>query len=200
LEDKRLFIEKKLNNWRRRQSTEGKFWEASLAFDDEDHEDRWITKVKETFPYIKEGIRVYIGVGPTGSFHTRDLSMIGVDPLCRLFRTIFTKWYTPIIGIGEYIPIRDKSVDVVYSINMLDHCYDWRTVVDEIYRILKVGGKLFLHFDIHDRDSELHISIRSNLAIEYILPKFDGVLDVNREVIADKGKTKQSILGELIKR
>lgn len=42
----------------------------------------------------------------------------------------------------------DQSVDFVYSVSVLEHTDSYPTVMQEIYRILKPGGRLSLTFDI----------------------------------------------------
>lgn len=44
-------------------------------------------------------------------------------------------------GNAEALPIRDNSIDVVYSSGVLHHTPNFTTAVDEAYRILKPGGK-----------------------------------------------------------
>lgn len=44
--------------------------------------------------------------------------------------------------------IADESVDFAYSVSVLEHTDSYPTVLKEVYRILKPGGKLSLTFDI----------------------------------------------------
>jgi len=44
-------------------------------------------------------------------------------------------------GDGEHLPFPDSTYDVVYSNGVIHHIPDTRRVVDEIYRVLRPGGK-----------------------------------------------------------
>ena len=46
--------------------------------------------------------------------------------------------------------------DLIVSINVLDHCYDFDRAVSNIAGYLAPAGKAFLSFDIHDEADELH--------------------------------------------
>ena len=69
---------------------------------------------------------------PEGSIY------VGVDP--------FSHHPTPfrLIGVGEFLPIRSASIDVVVFNTTLDHIFDWHRAVDEAARVLKAGGKLLI--------------------------------------------------------
>lgn len=44
-------------------------------------------------------------------------------------------------GDGENLPFRDNSFDIVYSNGVLHHSEDTDCCIDEVYRVLKPGGK-----------------------------------------------------------
>ncbi|WP_203785819.1 class I SAM-dependent methyltransferase [Paractinoplanes rishiriensis] len=46
--------------------------------------------------------------------------------------------------------------DLVISINVLDHCYDFPQIVDNIRQYLKPDGLAFLTFDMHDKADHMH--------------------------------------------
>ncbi|HGY89793.1 MAG TPA: methyltransferase domain-containing protein [Planctomycetes bacterium] len=50
--------------------------------------------------------------------------------------------------MAERLPLRTGAVDHVFSINMLDHCYDPESVVAEFRRVIKPGGWIHLNVDI----------------------------------------------------
>jgi SAM-dependent methyltransferase len=49
-----------------------------------------------------------------------------------------------IAAMGEHLPFRDSSFDVVISLQLLEHVEHPAAVVREVYRILKPGGWLYL--------------------------------------------------------
>ena len=63
---------------------------------------------------------------------------LGVDP--------FSRHSVPfrLIGVGEFLPIRSATIDVVVFNTTLDHIFDWHRAVDEAHRVLKVGGQLVI--------------------------------------------------------
>ncbi len=50
----------------------------------------------------------------------------------------------PLIGVGEQIPLRDLSVDLVYVRQVLHHASDLPLLVSECARVLKRGGVLLV--------------------------------------------------------
>lgn len=46
--------------------------------------------------------------------------------------------------------------DLVISINVLDHCFDFAQIVDNIRQYLKPDGLAFLTFDMHDKADDMH--------------------------------------------
>jgi SAM-dependent methyltransferase len=48
----------------------------------------------------------------------------------------------PLMGVGEHIPLRDQSIDLVYVRQALHHASDLRRLLSECARVLKRGGAL----------------------------------------------------------
>jgi 2-polyprenyl-3-methyl-5-hydroxy-6-metoxy-1,4-benzoquinol methylase len=46
--------------------------------------------------------------------------------------------------------------DLVISINVLDHCFDFAQIAENIRRYLAPGGLAFLTFDMHDKADDMH--------------------------------------------
>jgi len=66
------------------------------------------------------------------------VNYIGLDPFCSR-ETPFR-----LIGVGEYLPFRDASLNGVLFNTSLDHIHDWHRALDEAHRVLLPGGKLYL--------------------------------------------------------
>lgn len=49
-----------------------------------------------------------------------------------------------IIGLGEILPIRDRSIDAVLFNTSLDHILDYHTAIEEAHRVLKPGGSIVI--------------------------------------------------------
>jgi SAM-dependent methyltransferase len=63
---------------------------------------------------------------------------VGLDPFCQR-PTPFR-----LIGVGEYLPFGDATLDGVLFNTSLDHILDWRRALDEAWRVLVPGGRLYL--------------------------------------------------------
>lgn len=63
---------------------------------------------------------------------------VGLDPFCQ--RTSPFR----LIGVGEYLPFGDATLDGVLFNTSLDHILDWRRALTEARRVLVPGGRLYL--------------------------------------------------------
>jgi SAM-dependent methyltransferase len=59
--------------------------------------------------------------------------------------------------------------DFLFSVNVLDHCYDFPRCIENIARYIKAGGSGFLAFDCHQKVDRLHpIIINERVATDII--------------------------------
>jgi len=74
-------------------------------------------------------VKLDIGCG-----NNKKKGFIGMD--------IITSSDIDIVGdVGKYgIPLKDNSVDEIFSFHFLEHVEDVMTIVEEIHRVLKIGG------------------------------------------------------------
>lgn len=71
------------------------------------------------------------------------------------------------------ICLNDKVADIIYSISVFEHIFDFKTIAAEINRILKTRGLLFLTIDIDLRgDSEMGIE-KFNIFKKELVKYFD---------------------------
>lgn len=49
-----------------------------------------------------------------------------------------------VAAVGEALPFRDNSIDIVVSLMVLEHVTNPQKVIEEVFRILKPGGVFFL--------------------------------------------------------
>lgn len=61
-----------------------------------------------------------------------------------------------IIGMAEFLPLRDESLDNVAVMTTLDHVLDYHTAIDEAWRVLRPGGFLYLATLIWTHNAELY--------------------------------------------
>ena len=50
----------------------------------------------------------------------------------------------------------DGRADLLVSMNVLDHCFDFPEILDNVREYLKVDGLAFLSFDKHEEADEMH--------------------------------------------
>jgi SAM-dependent methyltransferase len=91
---------------------------------------------------------VDIGCGPAGFVHfiPDAAARIRIDPLLAQYaqRLPLSEPQLSIAAAGEALPLASASMDVCLTFNVLDHMQDPRRALDEIFRILKPGGRLFV--------------------------------------------------------
>lgn len=85
-----------------------------------------------------------VGSGPHGGvpfFIARQCFKVSCDPLIgkkgEFCYTRVTKEINVVRSVGEYLPFDTETVDFVFCINTLDHCYKPLCILKEINRVLK---------------------------------------------------------------
>ncbi len=72
-----------------------------------------------------------------------DLTTASID----LVKKRFALYGLPVraqVGDAERLPFSDASFDVVYSFGVLHHTPNTRKTIDEVYRVLKPGGRIII--------------------------------------------------------
>jgi len=59
-------------------------------------------------------------------------------------------------AVGEYLPFKDESFDIVSSYQTLEHVSDVEKCLQEMLRIVREGGSMFLHFPDYRSTFESH--------------------------------------------
>lgn len=110
---------------------------------------------KDVLPEFREGISVLdVCCGPSsilsilGSANKAG-NMVGIDSLIDRYLTAFnqTNNVKYITGRAEDLPFRSNCYDIALCINALDHTENWRKVIEEMVRVVKKGGKIYLDFE-----------------------------------------------------
>lgn len=70
----------------------------------------------------------------------------GVNPLCKNSTKIdIVRLKDGIVSdLNKKFPLKDKLFDTVVSMDVIEHLYDIDNFLSEIYRVLKVGGKVII--------------------------------------------------------
>jgi len=157
-------------NWNDMQVGELQFWEATLREKNKDnYTDHWLKKLSiiYTIPSIHE-IVLDIGSGPIPvSPYSKD--MLSVDPLAHKYRKAgYDKRFDSVASVGESLPFKDNSIDIIYCVNTLDHSNNPELFIKEMHRILKLNGKLKYQVDIRNKPDPLHKVINRYLLSEWL--------------------------------
>ena len=73
----------------------------------------------------------------------QNIVTVGLDIASEHCKMLNEKGHYSICADAENLPIKDNSLDAVFLLDVIEHFYD-ASVLDEINRILKVGGVLLL--------------------------------------------------------
>lgn len=115
---------------------------------------RHVRELLERFHVINEDARVVeVGSGAHGLiFYFGSRRGVGIDPLAVSYRGLFPRWQKrapTIAALGEQLPFRDQSFDVVLCDNVVDHAESPRRIVTELVRILVPDGLLYFTVNVH---------------------------------------------------
>jgi SAM-dependent methyltransferase len=118
-----------------------------------DHmEQRTVWAVKwwcEHIPFGPDASVLHVGPGADGEINFIHAgTRYAVDPLADFYREHFSAIMDPAVQFigtkAEAIPLPDSHVDVAMSYNSLDHMEDPSKVMDELHRVLKATGLLYI--------------------------------------------------------
>jgi SAM-dependent methyltransferase len=115
---------------------------------------RRVRDLLETFQPISKDARVIeVGSGAHGLiFCFEGERRVGVDPLAVDYGGLFPRWQRrapTVAAVGESLPFRDRSFNVVLCDNVVDHAESPSRIVKELVRILAPGGLLYFTVNIH---------------------------------------------------
>lgn len=101
-----------------------------------------------------QGKVLEVGCGPIpGTLQFASCDRYGIDPLINDYIKIGWPLYeyamTFVNGYAEDMPFPDNYFDAVISVNSLDHVDNFGKTAQEIQRVLKPNGKLYLEIESH---------------------------------------------------
>lgn len=76
-----------------------------------------------------------LGSGAEALYQSNAIDLIGID--------VYASPYTTLVADGHHLPFRDESFDGVWIQAVLEHVLDPQAVVEEIYRVLRLGGLVY---------------------------------------------------------
>ncbi|MFC7534495.1 alpha-(1-_3)-arabinofuranosyltransferase family protein [Actinoplanes sp. GCM10030250] len=107
--------------------------------------------VRQLRSYVSlKGARVLdVGGGPgyfSSEFRKAGATYLGIDPAVGDFAAAGATVSGMVRGSGTALPIRTGSLDVTYSSNVLEHVADPEAMLDEMVRVTKPGGTIYVSF------------------------------------------------------
>ena len=88
---------------------------------------------------LGDGVVLDLGCG-TGSTDFDQRTVVGVDPVVEMLS--LSPVSARIAGVGESLPLRDGSIDGVFSGFVFRNLTDVRATIGEVARVLRPGGRL----------------------------------------------------------
>jgi SAM-dependent methyltransferase len=87
-----------------------------------------------------------VGCSPSAAIHSLGKAhfRVGIDPLADEWTSLYENSTCHVQGMGEHLPLKDESFDIVLCINVLDHVQNPSATLKEIRRCLRKGGTLVL--------------------------------------------------------
>ncbi len=107
--------------------------------------------------FVADKVVADFGCGPRGSlcWAVKAAERIGIDVLVEQYRRLGieaqTMRYVP--STEDTIPLPDASVDILFTINAMDHVDNFEAMCGELIRILKPGGELIGSFNLEEEAS-----------------------------------------------
>ena len=115
---------------------------------------RHLDDIRALVPMGPETSILDVGCGISTVLHFLPGKRFGVDPLGDRYKAIYR--YPPDLDIrrayAESLPFPDRTFDVVFCSNCIDHVTDPAKAIDEIDRVLRPGGRLVLTCEVFDED------------------------------------------------
>jgi SAM-dependent methyltransferase len=153
-----------------------------------------------TDEFLRGKIVADFGCGPRGSLAWANSALlrIGIDVLADRYADEFTE---NIISHGmmyvksteNVIPLPSNFVDIVFTMNSLDHVYDLQTMCGEVVRILKPGGRFVGSFNLDEPPSPTEPQQLSEKVLKSYLLRH---LEVQSYRLSEQGKQHETYYGE----
>jgi ubiquinone/menaquinone biosynthesis C-methylase UbiE len=94
-----------------------------------------------------------LDIGCGGGFVVRAAGglfskIYGVDISENILKTLHSNGGFPICADARQLPFKDKSIDVAVMFSVIHHFYDYRPILNEIYRVLKASGVIYIDHDM----------------------------------------------------
>lgn len=131
--------------------------------------------------FLKGKIVADFGCGPRGSlvWASSALMRIGIDVLADVYAehfkdNIISHGMIYVTSTETVIPLSSNYVDVLYTLNAIDHVDDFKMMSEEVIRIIKIGGELIASFNLEEPPTRTEPQTLSEEIIKkYLLNYFE---------------------------
>jgi len=141
----------------------------------------FIDKMKNEFGFTEDSFAgktiLDIGAGPRSwpSLLLNKAKIIIVEPLAYEFVTFNDGYYklpniTKVYSLPgeECVEELINNIDIVWCFNTLNHCYEWKKVIDNIEKYLKSNGKLYMKVRVAESPHNGHVGVKHDEFLEYL--------------------------------
>ena len=139
--------------------------------------------------FLKDAVVADFGCGPRGSlcWATQARERIGIDVLADAYKHLGAAKHNIryVRSTETEIPLPDGSVDVLFTLNAMDHVHNLAPMCGELLRILKPGGTFIGSFNL---DEEPGVSEPQTLTPELLDRHLLGHLTLHSRRVALKGR------------
>lgn len=139
------------------------FWRNNFVEDHKEFRNSWYEYTmlamaqEKNSDFLKGKIVADFGCGPRGSLQWIDNAFlkIGIDALAD---TYFDEFFESAVkhnmvylrSTENTIPLPSDFVDIMFSMNAIDHVNDFPIICNEIIRVIKPGGELIASFNLNE--------------------------------------------------
>ncbi len=113
------------------------------------------------------------GIGQFDHYLSKEIKLINLD-------IVPLKKNVHVIGDAHFLPFKNESFDIIYSIAVLEHVKKPWIVADEIFRVLHPGGHVVLELPflnvIHDEHDYFRFTDKGILSL-FDEKRFDAILE-----------------------
>lgn len=92
------------------------------------------------------------------------------------------------VGFGEALPFEDNCFDAILTFDVFEHVRDPKKVLDECYRVLKDGGRLFLVFPGYFHPLEHHYNHVTMLPFFHYFFSSETLIQAYYEILKERGE------------
>ncbi|MGH8247326.1 MAG: class I SAM-dependent methyltransferase, partial [Gammaproteobacteria bacterium] len=141
--------------------------------------------------FLEDKVVADFGCGPRGSlcWATQARERIGIDVLAEAYKHLGAAKHNIryVRSTENEVPLVSGSVDVLFTMNAMDHVHNLDVMCGELLRILKPGGTFIGSFNL---DEEPGVSEPLTLTPELLEQHLLRHLDVQSRRVAPKGENK----------